>query len=240
MGEPRGVPGAPRNGSRPPSFRACAANVAGITLAVVVAWGATCGCLEGDAEPIVRVAADGGGGASACPAEGPYRLFYRAAQAATTADSIDFLFKIQNASGASLPLASLAVRYYFTSEVAAPQTSVYYADECCAASRTGFTADVAVTVNATPTATATADHYIEVTFDAGAGSVQDGDSVQVEVGFFAPLHAQTLNQANDYSFIATSAGTQAQWDLCPPQCAQFQSCVMTAYLNGTLIWGTPP
>jgi len=218
-----------------------------MSLALLVGGGATCGCLEGDAEPIVRITADAAGPASdaatpppACAAGGPYALYYRAAQTAADADSIDFLFKVQNASGAPLPLVGLAVRYYFTSEVPAPQTSVYYADECCTTSRTGFTADVAVTVNAMPVPTATADHYLEVTFDAGAGSIEDGDDVQIEVGLFAAMHAQNLDQANDYSFLAADTGSQAAWDLCPPQCTAFQSCLMTAYVNGSLVWGAPP
>jgi hypothetical protein len=208
---------------------------------------ATCGCLDGDARPIVVVAKEGGAPDSdgspplACPAAAPISLYYRAAQDTADANSIDFLFKIANNTGASIPLSSLVARYYFTNEITPMwQTSVYYAGECCGAERSGFAADVAVSVNAITTPTASADHYLEVTFDAGAGELIDGDSVQIEVGFFAPTHDQSLNQANDYSFVAAATGTQAEWDLCPTQCAQFQSCVITVYENGTLVWGVAP
>jgi hypothetical protein len=238
MGRRGGVPGRPRNGS----LRG------GVGAAILLATVAAGGCLDGNAQPIVRlgngneagVPSEGGSSTAACPAGAPIELFYRTAQATADANSIDFLVKVENGTGAALPLTSLSLRYYFTNEITPTwQTAVYYAGECCNASHSGFTADVAVSVNAMP-ATATADHYLEVTFDAGAGTLADGDAVQVEIAFFAPGHAQNLNQANDYSFIATAASTQAAWDQCPTSCAQFGSCVITVYENGALVWGTPP
>ena len=202
------------------------------------------GCLDGNAQPIVRLPGDAAApleaATSTCDPGAPITLFYRTAQAAADANSIDFLFKVVNGTGAPLALSSLAVRYYFTNELTPTwQTSVYYAGECCGAPRSGFTTDVAVTVNAIP-ATPTADHYLEVTFDTAVGALVDGDAVQIEVGFYAPQHGQNLNQANDYSFVGTATGTQAEWDQCPTQCAQFGSCVMTVYRDGVLVWGTPP
>jgi hypothetical protein len=244
MGRWRGVPGGPRNGSGP-ALRAKKRGVAGAT--ILVGTIAASGCLDGNAQSIVRLtpeagtSPEGGASASACPAGAPIELFYRAAQATAVANSIDFLVKVQNGTGAALPLSSLSLRYYFTNEITPTwQTAVYYAGECCNVSRSGFTADVAVSVNAMMPATATADHYLELTFDAGAGTLADGDAVQVEVGFFGPGHTQSLNQANDYSFIAAAASTQAAWDQCPTACAQFGSCVITVYENGALVWGVAP
>jgi hypothetical protein len=242
------VPGGPENGSPGRAKARCAL---GTVLAGLFSAATTCGCLNGDAQPIVSLGATGGveagaapeagASSSACPAGAPLSLYYWTTQTAADANSIDFLFKVVNDTGAALPLSSLAVRYYFTNEVTeTPQTSVYYAGECCGASRSGFTADVAVTVNAIAAPTSTADHYLEVTFDAGAGDLAASDSVQIEVGFYAPAHDENIDQANDYSFIAGETGTQAEWDLCPTECAQFQSCVITVYENGTLAWGTPP
>lgn len=175
-----------------------------------------------------------------CDTTAPIVLYYDNAQIAANANGIDFLFKVANATGAALPLSSLAVRYYFTNEIApAWTTSVFYAGTCCGNSRTGFNADVIVSVNAIPPAP-TADHDLETTFDSAAGVLLDGDSVQVEVGFHAPGFGQNLNQANDYSYIATATGTQAEWDLCPTQCSHFRSCVITVYKDGALVWGIPP
>ena len=213
-------------------------------------------CFDGNAQPIVRIpldaslpppaldgSADGsadGSGATCDPTQTTLPFYYRNVQPAADANGIDFIFKIDNRTGAAFPLSELSIRYYFTNEItSSPQTSVFYSGTCCGETRTGFTADVLVTVN-TMAATATADHYLEVTFDAGAGTLLAGDAVQIEVGYSAVNHAQNLNQANDYSFVAANTSTQAAWDLCPTECAQFGSCVMTVYRNGALVWGSPP
>jgi hypothetical protein len=194
------------------------------------------GATEGGAAGVGAV--EGGGGP--CDTTGPLALYYDNAQAASTANGIDFLFKVANATGAALPLSSLAIRYYFTNEITpSGMTTVFYAGTCCGNSRSGFNADVRASVNAM-SPTPTADHYLETTFDTAAGVLLDGDSVQVEIAFHAPGFVQNLNQANDYSFIATATGTQAEWDLCPTQCASFHSCLMTVYKDGVLAWGTPP
>jgi hypothetical protein len=179
------------------------------------------------------------GGAS-CASGAPLALYYDNAQVAASANAIDFLFKVANATGAALPLASLAIRYYFTNEITSTwATTVYYAGTCCGDNRSGLNADVKVSViSIAPTRGA--DHYLETTFDPSAGDLLEGDSVQVEVSFHASDFGQNLNQANDYSFVATATGTQSQWDGCPPQCDRFRSCLLTVYRNGVLVWGAPP
>jgi hypothetical protein len=195
-------------------------------------------CLNGNADPIVRLTTSTP--SVGCDPTAPLVLYYRNAKVAANADQIDFLFKVANATGAAIPLSSLAVRYYFTNEVGATgQSAVYYAGTCCGAPRSGWNAYVAVSLNPM-TPTPTADAYLETTFDAAAGTLQDGDAVQVEVGFHAAGFSQTLDQTNDYSYIAGAAGTQAEWDLCPSQCTKFHSCQMTVYRDGVLVWGTPP
>jgi hypothetical protein len=241
MSSPERVPGRLRNGS----WAALA------WLRPEAIW-AVClvSCLNGNAEPIVRLpgaaGTDGsalgtlGDGGASCDLSGPLVLYYDNAQVAANANGIDFLFKVANTTGATLSLSSLAVRYYFTNEIAPTwETSVFYAGTCCGSSRAGFNADVNVSVVSMPP-TPMADHYLEMTFTPAAGILLDGDSVQVEVGFHAPGFGQNLNQANDHSFIATATGTQAEWDLCPTQCALFHSCLMTVYKDGALVWGTPP
>jgi hypothetical protein len=207
-----------------------------------------CGaCLNGEAEPIVRLTASAVDGAAlgdsapaSCDPAAPIVLYYRDANPAASVDQIDFLFKVVNATGAAIPLSSLAIRYYFTNELTVPgQTAIYYTNTCCGAPTTSFNADVIETVN--PIAAVTgADTYLETTFDAAAGVLQNGDNVQVEVGFHATNYTQNLQQTNDYSFAASAASTQAQWDACPPQCNNFHSCAITVYRDGVLVWGQPP
>src|SRR5258708_4307449 len=129
MGRIRGVPGGPEKGSPGPDR---VLGVLGAALVALLGGASTAGGLEGDAQPIVRLGGDGAApleaGTSSCDPGAPIALFYRTAQAASDANSIDFLFKVVNKTGAALPLGSLAVRYYFTNELTPSwQTSVYYA-----------------------------------------------------------------------------------------------------------------
>jgi hypothetical protein len=243
MGYAPQVPEGPRNGSR-----AHAAALAVRLFHTAAPAALFVACLQGQAEPIVAlgddagvdVTANGPERASCDPTTAPLVLYYRNTTPAQST-GIDFLFKVANHTRAALPLTSLSVRYYFVNVIAPPgQTAIFYADTCCADRRVGFTADVAVSVVALAATAATADHYLEITFDAGAGTVLDGDAVQVEVAFHAPGYTQSLNQSNDYSFLDGAMGTQAAWDQCPTQCAPFGSCVMTVYRDGVLVWGTPP
>lgn len=219
----------------------------GMLALVAMAGISAVSCLDGSAEPIVRAdagavvdgSADSGAAPEACDPNAPLPLYLRMGSASATADAIDYLFKVDNRTGADIALSSLAIRYYFTSEITSPQTSVYYAGTCCGESRVGFQSDVIVSVVAIPSADG-ADHAIDVTFAAGAGTLRAGDSVQIEVGYFAPNHAQTLDQSNDYSFAPSNIGTQAEWDQCPTACAQFESCRLTVTRDGARVWGSPP
>ena len=206
-------------------------------------------CLDGNAEPIVRLPqVQPAGAAGTGPADGgtcnpsaPIVLYYWNSQPAASTDQIDFLFKVANYSGAAISLSSLAIRYYFVNALTTTgQTAVYYTDTCCTSTRTGFDSDVVVTVNAISPPVTGANTYLEITFGSAAGDVQNGDDVQVEIGFHAANYSQNIQQTGDYSFIASATGTQAQWDACPPHCANFHSCVMTVYKDGVLVCGQPP
>jgi hypothetical protein len=184
---------------------------------------------------------DGGGSCDLATPAAPIVLYYRDAQPATSADQIDYLFKVVNATGAAIPLSSLAVRYYFTNEVGPSGLSpIFYASTCCGPTSAMLGAAVTSTLHAMPAPVAAADSYLETTFAPSAGDLQDGDSVQIEVGFHAPAYTPNFDQSNDYSFSAANAATQAEWDLCPTQCTTFQGCKLTVYRDGALVWGAPP
>ena len=86
-----------------------------------------------------------------------------------------------------------------------------------------------------------ADTYIEIGFDATAGMLAPAHTLEVEIEF-ANAAGSMSNTSNDYSYVASATGSQAQWDNCPStgNCTPFRSCVMTVYQAGTLIWGNPP
>jgi hypothetical protein len=176
-----------------------------------------------------------------CDALAPIRLYQRSVQVAASTSMINYLVKVENATGSALPLSSLKVRYYFTHEGGgSSRLSIFYTDTCCSNPIINFDADVVLSVQTLPPATK-ADSYIEIGFDAAVGSLAAGDAVQVELGF-QDAAGQNQTQTNDYSFSATASGTQHQWDSCPgPQCdAKFTVCSTTVYRDDVLVWGTPP
>ena len=145
-------------------------------------------------------------------------LQYRAADVNATDNQMKPQFKILNGGGASVPLSSLTIRYYFTTEGNPPQVfECDYAAVGCG-NLTGVYA---------PTSGVGADHYVEVSFTAAAGSIAaGGDSGEVQ----ARLHNQdysNVNEANDYSFDPTKTAF-TEWTK------------VTLFQNGALVWGTEP
>ena len=72
-----------------------------------------------------------------------------------------------------------------------------------------------------------ADHYLQLSFGSGAGSLAPGAStggIQNEI--FTSSYA-TMTQTNDYSFNAADTSFTANPDI-------------TVYDNGTLIYGAEP
>jgi len=181
-------------------------------------------------------------GAVKCGARTPLRLYYWNLRTAATSTDINYIVKIENATGAAIPLSSLEVRYYFTNELTSSATiDIFYTDTCCSNKKTDFNDGIVTSVKSLP-AKPNADAYLPIAFAPTVGSLADGDAVQVEIGFHEPGSTRTLTQTNDYSYGATAGGTQAQWNDCPgPQCeSKFTSCALTVHENALLVWGTPP
>jgi hypothetical protein len=136
-----------------------------------------------------------------------------------TSQELEPWFQIDNNGTSSVSMESLAVRYYFTAD---GDTSL--ASDCFYA-QVGF-ANVLLTFY--PTIGTDADHYIEVTFTAGAGVIQPGtNSGVVQLNIHDTAYAVTFNQANDWSFDPTKTSF-TPWTH------------MTIYQSGQLVWGTPP
>ncbi|MEP7120890.1 MAG: cellulose binding domain-containing protein [Byssovorax sp.] len=127
-------------------------------------------------------------------------------------------FNVVNGSPSSVSLASLTIRYYFTAEGNPPLIfECDYAKVGC-----GNLAGVfgsAAGVNA--------DHYLEVSFTAGAGTLSPGaESGEVQARFHNQDYSN-INQANDYSFDPTKTAFTT-WDK------------ITLYQGGVLVWGMEP
>jgi len=188
--------------------------------------------------------ADGGDapGGGRCDARAPLRLYYRNLRAAATSTDINYIVKVENATGAAIPMSSLEVRYYFTNELPSSATiDIFYTDTCCSNKKTDFNDGIVAMLKTLPPRPS-ADAYLPIAFGPAVGMLAHGDAVQVELGFHVGGDAGILTQANDYSYAATAGGTQSQWNDCPgPQCeSKFTSCALTVHQNGVLVWGTPP
>jgi hypothetical protein len=174
-----------------------------------------------------------------CNYSNPITLLYRNWPREAGASVLDFSFKLVNGGTQAIALNTIIVRYYLANEIASPTTLVSYGDVCCPDKV--ITTHVAAAVRSmTPPATG-ADTYIEFTFDATAGTLAPAHTVEVEAEF-SNATASASNPSNDYSYIATATGTQAQWDNCPSSgnCVPFRSCQITVHQAGTLVWGNPP
>jgi hypothetical protein len=190
--------------------------------------------------PFADVSTDGAVGR--CDGRAPLRLYLWNLRTAASSADVNFIVKVENATGAPLAMSSLEVRYYLTNELVPPSViDVFYVDTCCSNKRTDFK-DGVVTSLETFVPKPDANAYLRVAFASTVGLLAAGDAVQVEIGFHDVGYSRNQTQTNDYSYAASAGGTQAEWDDCPgPQCeAKFTSCALTLYRDGMLVWGTPP
>jgi hypothetical protein len=195
-----------------------------------------------DARADVSEGASDAAAVGLCDSLAPIRLYYWNVAAGASSSQVNYIVKVENATGAPVPMSSLKVRYYFTDELAPPATiDIYYTDTCCSNKITDFNGDV-LTKLQTIVPRPNANAYLEIAFAAAVGSLSSGDAVQVELGFHDPGYARNLTQTNDYSYGAAAIGTQAQWNDCPgASCeAKFRTCALTVHRDDVLVWGTPP
>ena len=156
----------------------------------------------------------GGGGTASVTAQ------YETAAAAATTSTISNQIQLVNTGTSAVPLSNLTIRYWFTEDGSQPlQYSCDYAPVGCA--------NVAGSFAVVSPAVTGADHYLQIGFTSGAGSLAPGASTGgIQNRIFQADYA-TMTQTNDYSFNAADASFTANPDI-------------TVYDNGTLIYGTEP
>jgi len=129
-------------------------------------------------------------------------------------------FRIVNNSTASVALSSLTIRYWYTRDGATTQSF------WCDYAQAGCT-NVTGSFVSLPTATPTADGYLQVGFGSSAGSIaMNANSGDIQVRF-NKSDWSNYNQANDYSWNQTQT-SYASWSR------------VTVYQSGQLVWGTEP
>nr|WP_276609476.1 cellulose binding domain-containing protein [Chengkuizengella sediminis] len=147
-------------------------------------------------------------------------LQYKASDTNTSDNQFKPHFNIVNNGSSDISLSDLTIRYYYTLEGdQSEQFNCDYATVGCA------------NVNGTniqmTQGTAEADHYVEVTFTAGAGSISaGGQSGEIQTRN-NKLDWSNYDETNDYSFDGSIASFM-DWDR------------VTLYHNGQLVWGIEP
>nr|WP_279628635.1 cellulose binding domain-containing protein [Streptomyces misionensis] len=128
--------------------------------------------------------------------------------------------KVINTGTSPLSLSAVTLRYWFTGESGASTYGTW-----CDYAAVGAS-NVTQKVVAVSSPKAGADHYLEVGFTSGAGSLAAGASsgdVQCRI---AKSDWSNFSESDDYSYGRNTAYTDAG--------------KVTAYVNGTLAWGTEP
>ena len=145
---------------------------------------------------------------------------YETSTTGAATSTISNQIELVNNGTSAIPLSDLTVRYWFTEDGTGPLDYVCeYAPVGCT-NLTGSYAAVSPAVTG-------ADHYLQLSFASGAGSLLPGASTGgIQNEMFQSSYA-AMTQTNDYSFNAADTSFTANPDI-------------TVYDSGTLIYGTAP
>ena len=160
-----------------------------------------------------------GGGGGACAVTLLYRTSDNSSSSATD-NQIRPSFRLENDGNTALPLQDIKIRYWYTREGTAQQNAwVDYAQVGNGNVTTNFVQ--------MSNPVAGADHYFEVGFTAGAGSIAPNGSSGPISTRFAKVGWSKYDETNDHSYSAAHSNFLA-WEN------------VTVYCNGVLAWGTEP
>ena len=136
-----------------------------------------------------------------------------------TGDEAEPWFEVVNNTSSAIPYDEISIDYYFVQ----PSSPYVFA---CAWAVPGC-ANLTGSIQPVPTPSAGADHYLQVTFSAAAGSLAAGaNSGDIELRMHR-ADWQNVSQAGDYSYNAADTSYTANPDV-------------AGFVNGTLAWGNPP
>ncbi|MFD1178988.1 glycoside hydrolase family 9 protein [Paenibacillus puldeungensis] len=154
------------------------------------------------------------------PAEGDLKVQYRTNDTNSGDNQLRPLFRIVNTGNETVSLSDLTLRYYYTTDGDQPQQ--FNCDYAFVGS--GNVSGRFVKLDHQVTG---GDHYLEIAFAPGAGSLAPGaDSGEIQTRV-NKTDWTNYNESDDYSYGGTQQ-TFADWNK------------VTLYRNGTLIWGVEP
>jgi endoglucanase len=145
---------------------------------------------------------------------------YEATATGATTSTISNQIELANTGTSAIPLSDLTVRYWFTEDGTGPL------DYACEYAPVGCANITGTFVTVSPAVTG-ADHYLQLGFASGAGSLAPGASTGGIQNEISQSNYATMTQTNDYSFNAADTSFTANPDI-------------TVYDNGILIYGTQP
>ncbi|WP_084315871.1 glycoside hydrolase family 48 protein [Actinospica robiniae] len=151
---------------------------------------------------------------------GTVKVQYANLDTAPTDNQIKPGLQVVNTGTAALALSTVTVRYWFTSDGGASTFSTY-----CDYAVVG-SGNVTHSVVAMATPKTGADHYLQVGFTSGAGSLAAGASTGQIQNRLNKTDWSSFSETNDYSYGTNTAYTD--WTK------------VTVYVNGTLAYGTEP
>jgi len=145
-------------------------------------------------------------------------VVYQTGNTAPSTNEIEPNIEVVNGGSSPIPLSAITIRYWFTEGSAEPlDYACDYAPMGCSNITGTFTAVSPVSK---------ADHYLQISFGSGAGSLAQGSTGTIQNRFFEADYVN-MTQTNAYSFNASDTSFTLNPDI-------------TAYYNGTLIYGTEP
>jgi hypothetical protein len=158
-------------------------------------------------------------------------IAYEAEGMAMGGTSVAFKLQVTNTGTGSQDLSQVTIRYYFTAEGASGLTGQINSAGITLTSSPYFedvTKNISQAFNALSPTTATADSYVELSFAAGTPMLPASSPLTIDSQFHSGNYSTTFNQTNDYSYDGTATS------------AFKASSTITAYVAGTLVYGTEP
>lgn len=167
-----------------------------------------------------------GGDAAPVPAVGDppaLSVQYLATNAAPQDNVIAPTLQLSLTGGDSVELAGIELRYYFSNEHATQcpggcKVESYYAGV--------HPSGMSVMARRSYVSTGGNAAYLSISFDAAAGSLHAGESVELQQQFHTDPYSD-FDERDDYSFD-------------PTRSTLGDTSKVTVYRDGKLVWGTPP